>query len=153
MPRITRRLEFDAGHKVLGHEGKCANVHGHRYVALITVENSALDSIGRVIDFSVVKQKVGGWIDDKWDHTLLLNVNDPIVDLSPNIRNILCPYKPIYLMPSNPTAENMAEHLYRIASDLLREDGITVTKVCIYETPNCSSEFEPVVAVLPKKSK
>src|SRR5262249_14498003 len=51
----TRLLQFDAGHRVYQHEGKCANLHGHRYTAEITAQAEALDKIGRVIDFSVLK--------------------------------------------------------------------------------------------------
>ena len=58
MIEITRRLEFDAGHRVLGHEGKCKNLHGHRYSAEITVTAPDLDGLGRVIDFGVIKEKV-----------------------------------------------------------------------------------------------
>lgn len=79
MPKITRKLEFDAGHRILGHEGKCAHLHGHRYVAEITVSGRDLDTLGRVVDFSVVKTKVGGWIDDYWDHNILLHPQDPLL--------------------------------------------------------------------------
>jgi len=68
MIRITRKIEFDSGHRVLGHEGKCAHLHGHRYVAEITVESAGLDSLGRVVDFSVIKEKVGKWVDENWEY-------------------------------------------------------------------------------------
>lgn len=82
MPQITKKLEFDAGHRVLGHESKCAHLHGHRYVAEITVSSPSLDSISRVIDFSVVKKLVGSWIDETWDHNILLHMKDPLLAAS-----------------------------------------------------------------------
>jgi 6-pyruvoyl tetrahydropterin synthase/QueD family protein len=75
---ITRRLEWDAGHRVLGHEGRCRHLHGHRYVAEVTVAAPELDDLGMVIDFSVLKEKVGGWIDREWDHNMMLHVSDPL---------------------------------------------------------------------------
>jgi len=79
MIKITRHFEFDMGHRVLGHESKCAYLHGHRYGADITVTAEELDSIDRVIDFSEVKRIVGKWIDDNWDHNVMLHINDPLL--------------------------------------------------------------------------
>ena len=72
----TRRVQFCAGHRVMGHENKCAHLHGHNYVALITARADKLDSVGRVIDFSVIKQRVGGWIEQHWDHGFIIARND-----------------------------------------------------------------------------
>lgn len=140
--QITRKIEFDAGHRVLGHEGKCANIHGHRYVALITVEGG-LDNIGRVIDFSVVKEIVGKWIDDNWDHNLLLHEKDPVAEFYEDmdyakVQEFFGPKTP-FLMECNPTAENMSAYLLKLANEILPAN-ITVTNVRIYETPNCWSD-------------
>jgi len=72
----TRRLTFSAGHRVLGHEGKCQFPHGHNYAAEITAEAIRLDPIGRVVDFSVIKRVVGEWIEQNWDHAFLVNTED-----------------------------------------------------------------------------
>ncbi len=71
----TRRIQFCCGHRVHRHEGKCANLHGHNYVLFVTAQGS-LDSVGRVIDFSVLKERIGGWIDQNWDHGFVLGVED-----------------------------------------------------------------------------
>ena len=49
---IMRRINFNAGHRLLGHEGKCANFHGHNYVADFYVTAADTDDVGRVIDFA-----------------------------------------------------------------------------------------------------
>jgi 6-pyruvoyltetrahydropterin/6-carboxytetrahydropterin synthase len=126
---ITRKLEFDAGHRVLGHEGKCRHLHGHRYVAEITCQAPRLDSLGMVVDFSVIKSKVGGWLDANWDHNFICHPEDPIAGLWS-----LQEY-------ANPTAENMAAYLYSIAWQLLRTHHIDVTAVRLYETPNCWADY------------
>ena len=72
----TRRLEWDAMHRIPGHEGKCRAFHGHRYVAEITCAAPTLDALGRVVDFGVIKQRVGTWIDENWDHTAILAAHD-----------------------------------------------------------------------------
>lgn len=134
---ITRRLEFDAGHRVYGHESKCANLHGHRYRAEITVRGPRLDELGRVIDFSVLKREVGSWIDEHWDHNFLFHPNDPLLEL------LRSKYreKPLFVMPTgqNPTAENMAAFLLGVSNGILKVKAPMLSVVCvrIYETPNC----------------
>ena len=77
MITVTRRLEWDAMHRIPLHESKCKAFHGHRYVAEITCTAEGLDQLGRVIDFGVIKGIVGRWIDERWDHTAILMRNDP----------------------------------------------------------------------------
>lgn len=136
MPRITRRLEWDAGHRVLGHEGKCSSLHGHRYAAEVTVDAPELDALGRVVDFGVVKERVGGWVDAHWDHTMLLHRDDPlcVYYLSPLESNSRRPY----VMPGglNPTAETIAAELFKQACALL-PPPLAVWRVRVYETPSC----------------
>jgi len=133
--RITRKIEFDAGHRLIGHESKCAHLHGHRYVAEITVEAPGLDKVGRVVDFSVIKDKVGGWIDEHWDHNMLLNKEDPLLDMPPT--STIWNGKPPYIFDCNPTAENMAEVLSTTARTLLDKGPLIVVHIRLYETPNC----------------
>lgn len=134
MTVITRRLEFDAGHRVLGHEGKCRNLHGHRYVVEISVTAQDLDNLGRVIDFGVVKQRMGAWIDEHLDHNMLLHPEDPLVELTDIIGR-----RPFVMPKGNPTAENIASLLYYQAADMLSE--LTVVRVRVYETPNCWADY------------
>lgn len=135
---ITRTLEIDAGHRVLNHESKCANLHGHRYKFEITAVAEKLDSLGRVIDFSEVKKRLGTWLDENWDHTMIIFDQDfealsALVQVNRN--------KPIAEVPFNPTAENMAEYLLNsICPELFKDSKITVSKVKIWETPNCVAE-------------
>jgi 6-pyruvoyltetrahydropterin/6-carboxytetrahydropterin synthase len=132
---ITRRLEFDYGHRVLGHEGKCKHLHGHHGVAEITIQAPELDAVGRVVDFGVVKILVGGWLDSNWDHQLLLNSNDPQL---PYLRNT--EDRAPYSMKGNPTAENMAKELFGVCIELLASH-LKVVGVRIYETPNCWADY------------
>jgi 6-pyruvoyltetrahydropterin/6-carboxytetrahydropterin synthase len=144
MAMITRRLEFDSGHRVLGHEGKCKNLHGHRYVAEITVDAPALDQLGRVVDFGMVKGLVGDWIDKYWDHNLLLHPEDPLATVLDSPR--LLGREPYIMTRGNPTAENMAAELLQIAQGLFNNAGyrnLLVTCVRLYETPNCWADAYP----------
>lgn len=134
MSRITRRLEIDAGHRLLKHEGKCHNIHGHRYVFEITVSADQLDEVGRVIDFAAVKELVGGWLDDQWDHGFLAQHGDPIISFIQNQKLKIC------VMKDPPTAENLARELYYSAQTLLPR-SITLIGIRCYETPNCWADY------------
>lgn len=133
----TRRLEFDAAHRVMRHESKCANLHGHRYVVDITVEADALDSVGRVVDFSVIKERMGKWIDEHLDHGTIVNREDE--DL-----RAFCEAHgwKVYAMDGNPTAENLARLLHEVAGVMLGGLGVSVRRVRVYETPNSWSDYQ-----------
>lgn len=141
MITCTRRLEFDYGHRVFKHESKCAHVHGHRGVVEITAlmgSQGGLDSLGRVIDFSVLKKKIGGWIDEHWDHNFLVYKED--VELVASLYEIEDNRLP-FVCDFNPTAENMAEYLLKVVCPRELEGlGVTVIKVVFHETPNGRAE-------------
>lgn len=154
--QVTKIIEFDAGHRVFGHEGKCNALHGHRYKAEITCESLAadpLDDVSRVIDFSVIKREVGGWIDKHWDHTFILNSLDPLAIACEfpetvishghglRMKDVLQNTQPYILHEENPTAEVMARVLWRIAGNILSRFSITVRKVRLWETPSCHAEY------------
>ncbi|MCE3245501.1 MAG: 6-pyruvoyl tetrahydrobiopterin synthase [Arthrobacter sp.] len=133
----VRLVEFDAGHRVHGHESKCARLHGHRYrVELHAAQaGGGLDSLGRVVDFSVLKERIGTWLDERWDHRTLLWCRDPLCE-----QLLLLDHGAVVGVPFNPTAENMAAYLLQISGKLLSETNVRLTKVVVWETPNCRAE-------------
>ena len=140
---VIRRLEWDAMHRIPGHEGKCAAFHGHRYVLEIAVTGARLDHLGRVIDFSVIRTTLGQWIDSHFDHNAILFKDDPAAAS-------IIPYnldagRPVYLLDSMPTVENIASELAKIAMKLLKPFDIDVVSIRVWETQNC-----PAIWVSPK---
>ena len=137
MITCTRRIQFCAGHRVHRHESKCRNFHGHNYVAFFEAVAPDLDAVGRVIDFSVLKEKLGGWIDRHWDHGFLYWRED--VEAWQALQ--LVQQQKIFVLPDNPTAENMASYLLLVVCvEQLEGTGVTVRKVIIWETENCHAE-------------
>jgi len=129
MTTCTRRLEIDAGHRLLKHEGKCKFVHGHRYVFDITCE-AKLDDVGRVIDFGKIKEVVGGWLDEKLDHGFIAQEGDPIIPFLQSENSKL------FIVDFSPTAENLAEMVLGKSCELLSPFGVKVVHVRCHETPN-----------------
>lgn len=144
MVTATRRLEWDAAHRVMRHESKCATLHGHRYAAEIEVvaHHGGLDALGRVIDFGAIKELVGAFIDEHWDHTTMVNQED--LDLIAFCaKDAVAGKRRPYVIAGEPTAERIAIELGRVASELLAPRGIAVTRVRIWETPSCFAEWKP----------
>jgi len=140
---ITRRFQFCAGHRVLGHEGKCANMHGHNYILHATFEadqgEQPLDDLGRVIDFSRVKEILGTWLDDNWDHGFIYSELDADLETVFTLLQAKGEAKhKHFVAPFNPTAENMAEYLLKkICPILFRMHGVVCKEIRLEETENC----------------
>lgn len=145
MTTCTRYLEFDAAHRVMRHESKCATLHGHRYKVAVCCQAPKLDDVGRVVDFGVVKAKVGAWIDEHWDHTTIANEAD--VNLLSFVEDEHATGKRApFVFPGEPTAENMAMYLLHKAQELLGDDsGLTVVHVRVWETPNCYADAHRIL--------
>jgi 6-pyruvoyltetrahydropterin/6-carboxytetrahydropterin synthase len=135
---VVRRVTFCAGHRIRGHESKCRNIHGHNYTALFhAAPRIGLDAIGRVIDFAVLKELLGGWIEEQWDHGLLLWEKDE--EAIAAVGQLAS--QKLFLLPSNPTAENLAyELLHTVAPKVLAGADVIVTRVVLWETENCYAE-------------
>lgn len=130
-------------HRIPRHESKCAAFHGHRYAAELRCIAPALDDRGRVIDFGVIKERVGGWIDQHWDHTAILMRGDPDPAVAVLASSNAALGRPIYWLDAPPTAETIVAELARIASELLADTGVSVVHIRLWETPNGSAEWTP----------
>ena len=106
---IMRRIKFCAGHRLHKHGGKCEHFHGHNYMADFYVTGDQVDDVGRVIDFAELKKLFKGWLDENWDHGFVLNKEDENGLAAVKIV-VPCRY---YVLPYNPTSENMATYLLR----------------------------------------
>lgn len=166
---VIRSHEICAGHRVVGHESKCRHLHGHNYVfhfhvapkldAQIKslakeykVESAALDNIGRVIDFSVVKSTLCKWLEDNWDHRFLHWEKDLLIS---GLVYSKCGVKTalderddedfmnsLVSLPFNPTAENLAAHMVEvIGPQLLDEHGVELIECRIEETSKCHVSY------------
>ncbi len=133
----TRYHDICCGHRVVGHEGKCRHLHGHNYRFTFECEASALDVLGRVIDFSVIKSTLCAWLEEKWDHRFL--VFDKDVMLAP----LYEVDRSIVAVPFNPTAENIGLHLLNVVGpELLKDSGVRLIRVTVQETRKCAAVVE-----------
>lgn len=132
----SKRIEWDSAHRLMNHEGACASLHGHRYAAVIHCTATELDAVGRVVDFGVIKRVLKKWIDQKWDHATILNRDDlKLIEFLVEEARTDARRKPPYIM-DEPTAENMAAELLRVAQELLSTEDVKVMAVDLFETPS-----------------
>lgn len=131
-----RYHDISCGHRVFGHESKCAHLHGHNYRIHFTLEGE-LDKVGRVLDFSVIKSVLCQWLEEEWDHKFLIWKDDEVAYLLLDIDKT-----GVILVPFNPTAENMAKHLVEVVGPrLLGGRGVRLTDVKVEETAKCHASY------------
>lgn len=135
--KIMRRIDFCAGHRLYRHGGKCEFFHGHNYVADFYVTADEVDEVGRLIDFADLKSLFKGWLDEHWDHGFLLCQDDE------NGIEAMRRVKPskLFVLPYNPTAENMARYLlHHVCPELLSGTNVQVSRVVVWETAQAFAE-------------
>ena len=145
MLTITRKLEFDAGHRIPDHKSQCRNLHGHRYTLEITLTGAVISvegnsDNGMIMDFSDIKALAKEHLVDPWDHAFLVYQHDTAV------REFLAtlPGHKTVVIDRIPTVENMAQ----LAFDILKVaytdrygTGLHLHKLVLHETPNCWAEI------------
>jgi len=116
--RVCKVFSFDAAHRLPNYEGKCANLHGHRWVLEVEVSGRVGED-GMVVDFAKLKKTVNELVIDKLDHSYL---NDIV---------------------ENPTCENLLELIREILSEPLSYVSYfdSLERLRLYETPDSFAEW------------
>ena len=149
MITITRKLEFDAGHRIPDHKSQCRNLHGHRYTLHITLVGELVDADGQsdngmIMDFSDVKALAKEHLVDVWDHAFLVYEKDTVV------RQFLesLPDHKTVVLSKVPTVENLAKIAFDILKNVYQDRygrSLSLSKIMLYETPNCWAEIGDTV--------
>ena len=122
MYRVSVTRHFDSAHFLRGYLGKCESLHGHRYQVKVTIEAAALNDIGLAFDFTTLKKELGDII-LRYDHHCLNDV--------PPFDNV------------NPSAENIAETIYRELRLKLEKERLDISQVEVWESPDSSATYIP----------
>ena len=138
---ITRRLEFDAGHRIPNHGGQCRNLHGHRYQLEITVTGHVVSVAGvadegMVLDFGDIKTIANRVLVDQWDHAFLVAKSDEqLVSFLSGIKD----HKTV-VMDEVPTVENLAKNAFSLLAPAIAQNyqgRVKLKSIRLFETPNC----------------
>lgn len=129
--KVTKRVDFCYGHRLLDYDGKCRYLHGHNGLLEVDVAAPGVDALGMVVDFTRIKDVVKGWVDANLDHRMILCRRDPLAAVLEDLN------EPVYLLDENPTAENIARHIFEKADAL----GLRLSEVRLWETPDSYAAY------------
>jgi 6-pyruvoyltetrahydropterin/6-carboxytetrahydropterin synthase len=169
--RVIRRIEIDAGHRIMTHGSKCRHLHGHRYAIEAVCEAVHLHHDGEqtdmVVDFGFLKEEMLRAVDQPCDHGFIAASADT------NLLGLFAPEgrdtvawlaavraevaragayltadtrlgTKLYVVPFQPTAECLAKHWFELLQGPVagRSDGSArLVALRVWETPNCMAEY------------
>jgi len=133
MYKVAEIIEFPYGHRLLHYQGACANLHGHNGRAEIIVAADKLDDRSMVADFSTIAGIARGFIEGSLAHRMLLHKDDPLVEV------LRAHDQPLFIMESDPTAEEIARLIYERVAAL----GLDVCEVRLWETGTSVASYAP----------
>lgn len=122
MYRVSIERHFDAAHYLRDYQGKCENLHGHRYKIIASVVSPELDDVGLAFDFTVLKKNVDEIL-DRFDHTCLNDIE---------------PFDTV-----NPSSENIAASIYRELSPKLSGYTAIIESIEVWESPDSWVTYTP----------
>jgi 6-pyruvoyltetrahydropterin/6-carboxytetrahydropterin synthase len=122
MYEIVIEQHFEAAHYLRGYQGKCENIHGHRYSVVVRLKAARLNAIGLAYDFTDAKRHLGGIL-AKFDHCSL---------------NDIQPFDAL-----NPSAENIASTIYTELKANLTGEAVAISAVEVWENPQQGIVYSP----------
>ena len=114
MYEVSITTHFSAAHRLVDHEGACANLHGHNWVVSVYIQGDELNRLGMLVDFHEVKTATA----------------ETLAELDHGELNSL----PAFAQ-NNPTSEHIARYVYKELSGRLNGPGYRVHRVTVRETP------------------
>ena len=133
MYTVTTKSEFDAAHFLAGYDGKCRNIHGHRWEVMVRVSRDKLEGSGMVVDFKDLKKDLRNMAEG-FDHCLIMEGGTlKPATLAALKEEGFC----IVEVAFRPTAENFAKYFY----EEMKKKGYAVSSALVYETPTNCAEY------------
>lgn len=123
------------GHRLMRHDGKCRDMHGHRYALEVTAAHIGGGTSreqgadhGMVVDFGHLKGLIRTHVVERLDHKFLVEDADEAIPQS---------LPGVVVVPWTPTGENLALHIlgelrFAAANEL---PDVEIRSVRLFETP------------------
>ena len=122
MYEVAVEQEFDAAHYLRGYQGKCENVHGHRFRVVARLRAKRTDEIGMAYDFTSLRQELGQVV-SRFDHVCL---------------NDMPPFD-----KTNPSSENIASTIFKELQPILKGKESSLCSIQVWESPHSSVTYFP----------
>lgn len=141
MYTATKEFRFEAGHCLDKHPGKCANLHGHNYVVLVTLGAEQLNEMDMVEDFYKISTFAKPFF-EAFDHAFIYNTNASS-SFEHEIAEVCLKYDhKVIKLPFRATAENMAKYFYNSLNQMAGNQPFKITKITVYETASSFATYE-----------
>jgi 6-pyruvoyltetrahydropterin/6-carboxytetrahydropterin synthase len=127
---IYKEVFFDASHRLLHYEGKCRNLHGHRWRVEVWLAGEIDGKTGILVDFNVIKEVI-----ERFDHQVVLNREDPMVAC-------LEEFQPVVTTDGDPSSEVLAGEIRRLLDRECEAGGgrARVSRIRVWESDTCCAE-------------
>lgn len=129
MHLITSESSFDAAHFLTNYEGKCKNIHGHRWRVVVTIKGELTN--GMLVDFGDFKKDIKD-LCDYFDHSFIVEKGS----LDKKLFDLLNKQFVLIVVDFRTTAENFSKYIFEEMSK-----KYSVKEVCVYETPNNCARY------------
>lgn len=129
MHLITSESSFDAAHFLTNYEGKCKNIHGHRWRVVVTIKGELTN--GMLVDFGDFKKDIKD-LCDYFDHSFIVEKGS----LDNQLFDLLNKQFVLRVVEFRTTAENFSKYIFEEMSK-----KYSVKEVCVYETPNNCARY------------
>lgn len=129
MHLITSESSFDAAHFLTNYEGKCKNIHGHRWRVVVTIKGELTN--GMLVDFGDFKKDIKD-LCDYFDHSFIVEKGS----LDKKLFDLLNKQFVLIVVEFRTTAENFSKYIFEEMSK-----KYSVKEVCVYETPNNCARY------------
>ncbi|MCD7730239.1 MAG: 6-carboxytetrahydropterin synthase QueD [Oscillospiraceae bacterium] len=139
MYTLRTEAAFDSAHFLHGYNGKCSNLHGHRWKIEVEIRGEVLISEGQeqgmITDFGKLKNDLKA-LAENFDHAFIYEKDSLMQATIEALKN---EHFKLIEVDFRPTAENFSEYFYKS----MKSKGYDVKKLTVYETPNnCASYSE-----------
>ena len=136
--------DLPAAHRQPKHDGHCRYVHGHNWGFDITFAAKELDENGFVIDVGKLKE-VKLYLEHMFDHTLLINLNDPKRELFEELHEEgLVDLRIVNNCGMEMLASLVSDHVQLLMDQIVKGRIVSVIKVvCLEDAKNVATYSKP----------
>ena len=125
MYEVSVEKHFDAAHYLRGYQGRCENLHGHRFEVVVSVRTKQTNDIGLAYDFVQLRGQLRDIL-GRFDHSCL---------------NEISPFDKI-----NPSSENIASTICAELQAMLQGTDVSISSIQVWESPQSRVTYFPYAA-------
>ena len=136
--KIAKEFNWEMGHRLPEHFGKCKNIHGHSYKMLVEIEGDVMEN-GMVMDYYHLKDVIEPLV-EKMDHAFLVyHEDETVIEFleKMNSKRVVVNFQS--------TVENITNFFLTEIKNARLPSNICKVKVRVCETPDDYAEDEIVL--------